>query len=941
MNTRQRFLATVTLMLSITTAMMAQMMPPIPVDPDVKIGKLANGLTYYIRHNEWPEHRAEFFIAQRVGSIQEEDDQRGLAHFLEHMCFNGTDNFPSNNVVRYCESIGVQFGRDLNAYTGIDQTVYNISNVPTDRQSALDSCLLILHDWADGLLLEPEEIDKERGVIHEEWRMRTSAAMRMFERSLPKLYPGSKYGHRFPIGLMSVVDNFKPQTLRDYYEKWYRPDNQAIIVVGDVDVAHVEAEIQRLFGNIIMPENATPVSTYPVPDNAEAIVVVDKDKEMSINEVELIFKHEAYPEAEKNNIQYLMVNYLIGAATTMLNNRIGEAAKKADCPFLQAGASYGQFLFSKSLEAFDLSAVPKDGQTEEALKAVLIEARRAAEFGFTATEYKRYTADYLSTLEKNYSNKDKRYNVQFANQYKNHFLSNEPIPSIDITYQMMKQVVPNIPVEAVNELMKQMVLNNDSNVIIINFNAEKEGATYPTEQSLLKALHDGRAEAVTPYIDNVKDEPLMASTPKPGKIVNETVNATFGYKELKLSNGATVILKPTDFKKDQVLLRGEGFGGYSLYGADDFDNIDMFDDAIAASGLGNFSSTELEKALAGKIASARLTIGDSRTHVSGSATPTDVETLLQLVYLNFTAINKDQESFDNMMKTTELELKNKAQSPESAFSDSVKVTLSNYNPRMVPMTVERLAAVSYDRILQIAREQTCNAAAFTFTIIGNYDEARLLPLIETYLASLPSTNNIVKGHDIQTPIKGVLVNSFRRKMETPKAMAVMAWITEEIPYSLENSIRASMAGQVLMMMATKEIREEAGVAYSPIAQAGCTRDDYKSQSAIIAMNELRPEKADTALLMMRDEVERLARSCDSDMLTKVKEYMLKQHGDDVKTNGYWAGIIAAFRQWGIDMHTDYEQTVKAQTPETISRFVAEVLSSGNRAEVIMQTENKE
>ena len=408
----------------------AQMqMPTIPLDPDVRIGKLDNGLTYYIRHNNWPENRANFYIAQKVGSIQEEESQRGLAHFLEHMCFNGTKNFEGNEVMRYCESIGVKFGRDLNAYTSIDQTVYNISNVPTDRQSALDSCLLILHDWASELTLDPKEIDKERGVIHDEWRMRSSASGRMFERNLPNLYPGSKYGQRYPIGLMSVIDNFKPKELIDYYHKWYHPQNQSIIVVGDVDVDHVEAEIKKLFGDIKNPENAAPVVDEPVPDNAEPIVIIDKDKEQRNNMLEVMIKHDVFPDSLKNTMAYMVYQYVKDAAVSMLNNRFTEAALNADCPYVNAGASDGTYIFAKTKDAFDLGIAPKDmSKTADALKAAFVEARRAAEFGFTATEYERYRQDYLSSLDKQYSNKDKRYNEQFYSQYLGNFLTNEPIP---------------------------------------------------------------------------------------------------------------------------------------------------------------------------------------------------------------------------------------------------------------------------------------------------------------------------------------------------------------------------------------------------------------------------------------------------------------------------------------------------------------------------------
>ena len=910
-------------------------LPTIPVDPDVRIGKLDNGLTYYIRHNNWPEQRAEFYIAQKVGSLQENDDQRGLAHFLEHMAFNGSKHFKENELLRWCESIGVKFGTDLNAYTSIDQTVYNISNVPTTREGIVDSCLLILYDWADGLLLEKEEIEKERGVIHEEWRLRTSAMTRMFERNLPQLYPGSKYGHRMPIGLMEIIDNFEPPFLQAYYEKWYRPDNQGIIVVGDIDVDRTEQKIKELFGSIVLPQERALVESVAVPDNAEPIIVIDKDKEMQYNLVEVMMKHDVFPEQMKNTLPYLMTDYVRDAAMGMLNDRLKEYAEQPECPYLQTSADDGQYIYSKTKDAFELDILPKEGQTEAAVTAALVEARRAAEFGFTATEYARYKQNFLSVLDKQYSNKDKRYNRQFVNDYVQHFLENEPIPSIEDYYPMMKQLVPMLPLEEVNGFMKSLVEPTDTNLVVMSFNNEKEGAVYPTVESLRKAVADARAARIEAYVDNVKDEPLMTALPKKGKIKKEVKNDLFGYSELTLSNGVKVVLKQTDLKKDQVLLSAEGFGGSALYGASDFANLKMFDDVIEASGLGNFSHTELEKALAGKIASASLTLGTNRQRISGSSTPKDVETMLQLVHLYFTAINKDQKSFDNLMQTDALMLKNRLLQPEAVFSDSLQATLDCHNPRSKFLEVADLDHVSYDRILEIARERTQNAAAYTFTIIGNYDDATIRPLIEQYLASLPAQKKVVKGPDVSTDFTGVIVNNFRHKAETPKAIAVMQWYSKQIPYTLENSIKAAMAGQVLQMEYLKKIREDASAAYTVGAQAAVSRNDFGDETSLFVYCPMKPEKADTAIMIMRDEVEAITRACDADKLAKVKEYMLKNHGDQLKTNGYWAGRIGAWRKWGLDFHTDYEQVVNAQTPDSISAFVRELLKAGNRAEVIM------
>ena len=935
----KKFFAALLLTIVGTMSVMAQMeMPSIPKDPDVRIGKLDNGLTYYIRHNNWPENRAEFYIAQKVGSIQENDDQRGLAHFLEHMCFNGTEHFKGNDIVKWCETIGVKFGQDLNAYTSIDQTVYNISNVPTTREGIVDSCLLILHDWADGLLLEAEEIDKERGVIHEEWRMRTSAQMRMLERDLPRLYPNSKYGYRMPIGLMEIIDNFKPEVLRAYYEKWYRPDNQAIIVVGDVDVDKVEQKIKNLFGSIKMPANPAAVVAENVPDNKEAIIVVDKDKEMQYSIVELMFKSDPIPDEIKENMQYLVINYMKNACLGMLNDRLAELAQKADCPFLQGSVDYGQYLLSKTKDAFEVSVLPKEGQTEAALKAAFIEARRAAQFGFTATEYQRYKSNFISQLDKQYSNKDKRFNSQFVNTYVQNYLAKEPIPSLDDYYQVMKQLAPALPLEAVNELMKGFFEDKDSNMVVLNFNQEKEGAVYPTEASLKKAIDEARATQIEAYVDNVKNEPLITTMPKAGKIQKEVAGKKFDYKELTLSNGAKVILKQTDLKKDQVILSGEGFGGSSLYGEADFANIKMFDDVIEASGLGNFSHTELEKALAGKIASASLSLSSDRAHISGSSTPADVETMLQLVYLYFTNINKDQESYDNMMKTTELMLKNKLLQPESVFSDSLSLTLTCHDKRQAPLATEDLKNVSYDRILQMAKEQTSNAAAFTFTIIGNYDEATIRPLIEKYLGALPSQKKIVKGKDVEKLFKGEVINDFTRKMETPKAIAVMTWMNDKMDYSLLNVIRTSMVGQILTMIYTEKIREEASAAYSVAAQSGISRDDFRTLTQLLVYCPMKPEKGDIATKIMKEEVENLAKSVDAEKLNKVKEYMLKDIDDQAKTNNYWLRQINRLRLFGVDTHTDYKATVQAQTPESIAAFMQEFLKPGNRAEVIMLPE---
>ena len=938
MNLRKLFFAAVLLVAGLAQA---QEMPQMPVDPDVRIGKLDNGLTYYIRHNNWPENRANFYIAQKVGSIQEEESQRGLAHFLEHMCFNGTTHFPGNEVMRYCESIGVQFGRDLNAYTSIDQTVYNISNVPTTRQGALDTCLVILCDWANQLTLDPKEIDEERGVIHEEWRLRTGAMSRMLERNLPKLYPGSKYGERFPIGLMSVIDNFKPQELRDYYEKWYHPTNQGIIVVGNVDVDYVEKQIKTLFGELKNPANPAPIVKENVPDNAEPIVVIDKDKEQQQSIVELHFKHDAFPDSLKSSVMYPYYQYLLNAAEWLLNNRMSEVALKADCPFVGANAGYGSYLLSKTKESFEMDVAPKEiGLSADALKAAFIEARRAAEYGFTATEYERFKDTYLSQLEKEYSNKDKRTNDELFAPLKNNFLDNEPMPSIDFSYTMMKQLVPAIPVDAVNEMMKELVPANDSNLVIISLNNEAEGNVYPTEAELLGAVNAARATEISAYVDNVKNEPLITKLPKAGSITNEKKDTKLGYTVLTLSNGATVVLKQTDYKKDQVLLSGYGIGGQTLYGAKDYANLAAFDEVIGMSGLGAFSSTELQKALAGKVANVNLSLsGQLYTSAEGSSTPKDVETMMQMLYLYFTNIKKDPEAYANLMSQYELTLKNRDLSPDIAMSDSLSATMYGHNPRLEPLTIGRLKDISYDRILKMAKERTANASAWTFFIVGNYDEATIRPLICQYIGALPAKGKVKESQREIEIVNGEVANIFHRKQETPKANSYMFWHNDSLTYNMKNLICADIAGQVLSMEYLAKIREKESASYS-VGAMGSAQVGPKGyrRFGIFAYCPMKPEKKDVAIRIMNEEEKALETTCDADKLAKCKEFMVKRFGDQEKNNPFWMSVISEHYRFGFDGCTDYLAVLNTITPQDICNFMKEFNKQGNHITVMMLPE---
>ncbi len=925
-----------------TSTVKAQMTgQSIPVDDQVRIGKLDCGLTYYIRHNDYPEHRVNFYIAQRVGSIQEEENQRGLAHFLEHMAFNGSEHFngEGKGIIDYTRSLGVAFGQEMNAYTSIAETVYNIDNVPSDRQSAIDSCLLILKDWSNGLLLTDEEIDKERGVIHEEWRVRRSAMQRMLENQLEKLYPGSKYGRRMPIGLMEIVDNFPYQDLRDYYHKWYRPDNQALVIVGDVDVDHIEAQIKELYKDCVLDPNAAQVVPEPVPDNEEPIICVDKDKEQQYSQVMVMFKHEAFPKEMKTDMMYMIVDYVTSMVSDMLNNRLNEKAQEPDCPFVMAMAEDDNYLLSNNVDAFTLIVMPKEGQTEAATEAAVTEAMRAAKHGFTETEYIRAKEEYLSQLEKQYNERNKISNGRLAAQYYRNYLDNEPIPSIEQEYQLMSQFVPMIPIDAVNGMLPEILTTDGKNLVVLSVNQEKDGAVYPTPESLHTAINNGLNAEVEAFVDNVKQEPLITKLPKKGKIKKESYNSLYDYKQYELSNGAHVILKKTDFKENEIRMSAIRRGGNSLLTEKDWANMNMMDGITEVSGLGNFSSTELEKALAGKQASVSMNMGNEYDEISGNSTVKDLETMFQLLYLKFTNITKDEKGYNLLTSMLETQLKNKGLAPESAFSDSISYIMGNHEWRSKPFDVDALQELNYDRALQIAKEHTANAADYTFIFVGAFDEATILPLIEQYVASLPAKKgNPSQWGQLESHPQGETVCHFSRKMETPKAYAFLTFFDDKTPYSLENEIKADMLGEVLDKIYMQKIREDAGAAYSTSTFGRCGFEGSNTFTAILNVCPVKPEFADLALKILKEEMQAVTSNVDASTLKDIKENMIKSYNTSIKENQYWVNIIRTSILMGADRHTGFVDFVNAQTPESIGAFARQILNAGNSIEVLMLPE---
>ena len=938
-----RALFSVLALLLTTTASaqgMEQMLQPLPYDAQTRYGKLDNGLTYYIRHNEYPKGQANFYIAQKVGSVQEEDDQRGLAHFLEHMCFNGTENFPENSLIRYLETLGVKFGAQLNAYTSIEETVYNINNVPTGREATIDSVLLILHDWSHNLTLDPKEIDKERGVIHEEWRLRTSAMQRILTRQLPKLMSNSRPGNRMPIGLMEIVDNFKPEVLRAYYEKWYRPDLQAIVVVGDLDVDRTEQSIKQMFSPIPMPENAAKREYYTVPQNDEAIVVSDHDKEQTMPIVLICNKHDdPLPREQRNSLAYMMTTVVKHMTMTMLNKRLDEKSLDPDCPYIEAGVEDGDFLLAKT-PAFQTTIVPKEGRLEEAIRTVMAEVYRAAEHGFTQGEFDRCRNEFLSQVEAQYNNREKTETGVYIHDYVRNFLDNVPIPGIEFENMLYHQTLPQLPVQMTNELIKSLVSVSDKNLVVLSVNPEKEGYVQPTEQQLLDAIHSAQQMKLEAYVDNVKNEPLIAKLPKPGKIKKE-VSGPFDTQILTLSNGARVILKKTDYQDNQVLMRAYSEGGTGRYGVDDKYNLNLSGVLIGASGLGNFTDTELDKALAGIQASVSAQLGGRSEFLSGSAVPKDLRTMFELTYLHFAPLKRDDKAAQSALNQMKEMLRNQAANPMRAFSDSLQTTLYGAdNPRLVLMKEENVDKVSYDRVLEIYRDRFQGANDFTFVFVGNFDNDSIRQYICQYLASLPKVKRNDKAVDNHYNVReGQYTTRFQRKMQEPQT-AMILYLQSPIKNTLKNQVVADVLGQVLTMRLIEIVREEMGAAYSVNASCGISKiSDGSCRTNIQIYAPVKPEMCDSALLVINQELQKIARDGAEDKyISKVKEYLLKTYTENERKNGTWLSYIEEQDRDQLDTYTNYQPTVQAVTSDDIAALAKQILEAKNCITVIMLPE---
>jgi len=916
----------------------AQMTDQLPVDEQVRQGVLPNGLTYYIRHNETPKGQADFYIAQKVGSILENDEQRGLAHFLEHMCFNGTENFPGNKVVEWLETVGVKFGQNLNAYTSIDETVYNISNVPTARESVQDSCLLILHDWADGLLLDPAEIDKERGVIHQEWRSRNVGQQRILEHLLPKIYPDSKYGYRLPIGTMEVVDNFPPQVLRDYYEAWYRPDQQGIIVVGDIDVDRIENKIKEIFSPIKMPENALPREYEEVPDTEGTIYAIGTDPEQQYSIFNIFFKNEVIPREQRNTMIYMVSDYITDMIGNMLDARYQEMMTNPDTPFAAAFANYDNYLVASTEDALSVGGVAKGGDIIPSFKSVYRELLRAVRGGFTASEYDRARSEYLSRLEKDFNNRDKQENEKYSRAISRHFIDNTPMPGIEYEYNMMNMMANQIPVEAINQTLAQMV--TDDNRVVLVMLPEKEGIVVPTEEQLAAAMKEVNGETIEAFVDEVKAEPLIPSLPAPGKIVKEETLEKWGATKLTLSNGAVVVVKPTTFKNDEILFDAQALGGTSVFPDTYANSLIFFPVAAQQNGLGDYTNKDLQKYLQGKQVQVAASFDAYTRDVAGSTTPKDLPTMMELLYMTFTNFNYTPEEFLAAQKMYEGILKNQETSPEYIFSRDLNKALYS-NPRRQLLSVEAVEGAKLDQTLEIAHKMTENAADYTFFFVGNIDMNTFRPLVEQYIATLPgNAATAVKApkFDPTLTIKpGDKEIGFKTTMKTPQTfVAVLDY--GAMDYTPENRAAASVAGQILTNRLLKTVREDMGAVYSISARGSLNRVADKHNAMLQSVFPMKPEMLKEVLDFVGKEFKNMESNVTDEELAKVVEFSLKSVQEAQEQNDAWLNGMAGEALNGVDTFHGAEEMYKAMKPADIQNFVKELNKQGNYRIIYLEPE---
>lgn len=907
----------------------------LPIDKHVRYGKLPNGLTYYIRHNPLPEKRAGFYIAQKVGSMQEEDSQLGLAHFLEHMAFNGSAHFPGRKkVVSFVENNGGQFGVNINAYTSYDETVYNLSDISLSDNTVIDSCLLILHDWSGFLTLDNAEIDKERAIIKEEWRTRNNTQFRISNQLFSVLFKGSKYANRAPIGSMDVVENFNYQELRDYYHKWYRPDLQGIIAVGDFDAEVVEQKLKAIFKDIPSPVNPAKRIYYPVPNNKKPQIAIVTDPEATSTSVAVYFKHDPIAENLRMTDKAIYRSLLGIVASQCLTNRLVEISHRPDAPFVSAGVNVGRFMVAETKDSWTLSAVPKEGKIEQSLTEILRENMRAYTHGFTDSEINRIKLSLLASYESLYNNRNKQNTANYINEYVRSFLNKEPIPGIEVEYELVKNLLPGITPQVVKTYMHEIISPN--NVAVAIAGPEKGKVVYPDVKTVDKIVEASFKETTTPFVEKEIASALLSELPPKGKVVAVSTDEKWGTTNWTLSNGMKVILKKTDYKDDQIIMTAVSKGGTIQFPDSDVINGSLINDVVGLGGLASFNNNDLKKILTGKSATASASVSLMTQGVRGMSTIKDIETLFQIIYLQLTAPRKDKDAFSIFTTQLKRQLESASQNPHAMMSDSITYTMYGDNPRIRNIKPTDVDKLDYDRILQMYKTCFANPAALTFVLVGTINEDSIKPLVEQYLASLPQGNEIKTqvNEDIYWIKKGSYLKTLHAKMQTPKA-SVFNMYSGKITRNLKNSLTLDLFKQVLDIMFTQNVREDEGGTYGVNTNISCNRFP-EGLTTLQIMYDTDTAKLERIKPLVGACVKQIAQDgVTSDVLNMLVDYMQKRIETSWKTDDYWASLLSTYYLYGEDNNTDYVSTLKSITSDDIKNIANELLVQNNFIEVIM------
>ena len=908
----------------------------LPMDPEVRYGKLDNGLTYYIRHNEQPKQRCEFHIAQAVGAILEEDHQNGLAHFLEHMAFNGTEHFPGKGIINYFESVGVNFGGNINAYTSIDETVYRLSDVPTYREGIIDSALLVMHDWSCALSLLDEEIDAERGVILEEWRTGRTARRRIWKQMNALMYPGTQYAKRDVIGDTAVINNFEYQALRDYYHKWYGPDNQAIIVVGDIDVDAIEAKIKALWANVPRRANYGERPIYTVNHNDKPLVAIVTDPEAQESRIVIEYKFDQVPEAFQGTAQEYMLNLVRGLACSMLDNRFNDLALDPNASFSAAGCYYGETV--KKMDAYTAIILPKEGRETDAYHDLIFQLEKMHRYGFTNAELERVKNDKLSAIEKMYNERNNRENISIARECIRHFEDGESMPGAEWEHDFVLATLPRISLESVNEIAKSLIHPNPTVGIS---GPEKEGVHIPSEETILAALAAQDKLVIEAPVEEVLDNELVKKAPKRGTIKAYARNEGFGFTQWTLSNGIKVVIKPTTFKADEILMQAFSKGGFSQVKTEDMPSAYVACTILGMSGVGRFNAPQLERALAGKNVSVSPEIRENIERINASSSVKDLETMLKLTYLYFTAPRQDEDAYQTAMNVMYSQLSNRDKNPKAIFSDSVQMMTSNHSERTMLFNKDLLDHVSLDRVMAVYTARFANPADFTFVFVGNINpnDLKVREMICTWLGGLKTkkTREEVVDHRVRVP-QGVQKNYFARKMETTTASNRIQYTSYDMPYTLANDLNMEIIGRILGTRYLESIREREGGSYG-VGTYGYISPMPVPMAGLIMQFDTDPKKQARLMDIIHEEVQTIIENGPlANDLKKEKESMLKDFQENLENNKYWRSALYKYFMNGINDIRDYKSTVENITAESVQQTLQKLVSAGNMFEVVMYPE---